>query len=71
VWEATLGSEEFERMRAGLAVSSLVRRADGVHLRIVDTERPLPKAVPAEPDLEDAYLFLMRSQEPSPTPLEA
>jgi ABC-type multidrug transport system ATPase subunit len=71
VWEATLGSEEFEGLRAGLAVSSLVRRADGVHLRIVATERPLPAAVPAEPDLEDAYLFLMRSREPSPTALEA
>jgi ABC-type multidrug transport system ATPase subunit len=60
-WEAVLPSAEFERLRPGLVVSSVLRRADGVHLRLVGRERPLPGAVPAEPDLEDAYLHLMRS----------
>jgi ABC-2 type transport system ATP-binding protein len=61
-WEAVVPSGEFERRRAGLTVSGMLRRADGVHLRLVATERPLPEATPVEPDLEDAYLFLMRSQ---------
>ena len=59
-WQAVLSSAEFERVRPGLTVSNVVRRADGVHLRLVSRERPLPGATPVEPDLEDAYLLLMR-----------
>jgi ABC-type multidrug transport system ATPase subunit len=59
-WEAVLAPEEFERVREGLTVSSLVRRADGVHLRVVAPDRPLGGAVGVEPDLEDAYLALMQ-----------
>jgi ABC-2 type transport system ATP-binding protein len=60
-WEAVLSPADFERVRTGLAVSGLVRRADGVHLRLVGRERPLAEARPVEPDLEDAYLLLMHS----------
>ena len=60
-WEIVLPSAEFERLRSGLTVSSVVRRSDGVHLRLVGRERPLPEAYPAEPDLEDAYLRLMQA----------
>jgi ABC-type multidrug transport system ATPase subunit len=59
-WEAVLASGEFERLREGLTVSSLVRRGDGVRLRVVAAERPLADAVAVEPDLEDAYLALMQ-----------
>jgi hypothetical protein len=59
-WEAVLAPEEFERVRAGLTVSSLLRRGDGVHLRVVAAQRPLGEAVGVEPDLEDAYLALMQ-----------
>ncbi len=61
-WEAVLPSSEFERLRAGLQVKSLTRRPDGVHLRLVAPERPLPSACPVEPDLEDAYLALMQRE---------
>jgi ABC-type multidrug transport system ATPase subunit len=60
-WELVLPSAEFERVRAGLTVSSVVRRPDGVHLRLVSPERPLPGASPVEPDLEDAYLHFMQA----------
>jgi ABC-2 type transport system ATP-binding protein len=59
-WEAVLSSADFEARREGLTVSSLVRRGDGVHLRLVAPERPLADAVGVEPDLEDAYLALMQ-----------
>jgi ABC-2 type transport system ATP-binding protein len=65
-WEAVVSSAEFERRRAELTVSNVVQRADGVHLRLVAREQPLPEALPVEPDLEDAYLFLMRSEGPPP-----
>jgi ABC-type multidrug transport system ATPase subunit len=60
-WQAVIPSDEFERRRAGLTVSGMVRRTDGVHLRLVAKERPLPDAAPVEPNLEDAYLCLMQS----------
>lgn len=65
-WQAVVSSAELEQRRAELTVSAMVRRADGVHLRLVARERPLPQATPVEPDLEDAYLFLMRSESPRP-----
>jgi len=61
-WEAVLPSSEFERIRAGLRVSNVTRRPDGVHLRLVAPERPVPSACPVEPDLEDAYLALMQRE---------
>jgi ABC-type multidrug transport system ATPase subunit len=59
-WEAVLSSTEFEGQRERLTVSSLVRRGDGVHLRLVAAEQPLSGATSVEPDLEDAYLALMQ-----------
>jgi ABC-type multidrug transport system ATPase subunit len=59
VWEGILSSGRFERERGRLRVSHAVRRPDGVHVRVVQPTRPFADASPAEPDLEDAYLFVM------------
>ncbi len=59
VWEAVYDSEDFAEVRRRLKVSSTLRRADGVHARIVQRDRPSPDAVPAEPDLEDALLHVL------------
>ena len=61
VWKAVIPSEEFERARASLKISSAVRRADGVHVRFVGAA-PAFSATPAEPELEDAFLFLMNRE---------
>ena len=58
-------SEEFERLRGTLKISSAVRKADGVHLRIVG-EAPQLSTIPAEPELEEAFLFLMNSEAAAP-----
>lgn len=60
VWEVVLSSEELERRRGSLRISSAVRKPDGVHLRVVASEPPVPGAAAAEPDLEDAYLYMMQ-----------
>src|SRR3954454_12289036 len=65
VWRAVIPSDEFERLRTNLKVSSAIRRADGVHIRFVGDASTL-SATPAEPELEDAFLFLM-NQTPEPT----
>lgn len=59
VWEAVLSSNEFEAIRTSLKISNAVRRPDGVHIRIVSPERPIPDCSPVEPALEDAFILFM------------
>jgi ABC-type multidrug transport system ATPase subunit len=58
VWKSVVSSEEFDRLRTTLKISSAVRRPDGVHIRFVGSA-PSSGASPVEPELEDAFLFLM------------
>jgi ABC-type multidrug transport system ATPase subunit len=64
VWELVMSSEEFERARGSLAISSAIRRTDGVHLRVIASASPAAGAVSLEPTLEDAYLYTMKRVEP-------
>jgi ABC-2 type transport system ATP-binding protein len=66
VWQAVIPSNEFERARAMLRISSSIRRADGVHVRFVGATSEF-SATPAEPELEDAFLFLMNSAPAAPS----
>ena len=58
VWRAVVSSEEFDRLRLTLKISSAIRKPDGVHIRFVGPE-PAIDAKPVEPELEDAFLYLM------------
>ena len=42
-----------------MKISSAVRRSGGIHVRVVQDEKPTPDAVEVEPNLEDAYLHAM------------
>jgi hypothetical protein len=65
VWRAVIPSDEFEHIRTNLKISSAIRRADGVHIRFVGDASAL-SATPTEPELEDAFLFLMnRTPQPA------
>jgi ABC-2 type transport system ATP-binding protein len=57
VFSAVVPSSELARAQSAVHVSSLVRRADGVHVRFVAETASLPGARPVEPSLEDAYLL--------------
>ena len=59
VWAGVMASTELDAMRARLTISSAVRKADGVHLRVVSGDQPFAGAMAAEPTLEDAYLCTM------------
>lgn len=59
VWLGVLTAEEFGRARGALRISNAVRRTDGVHVRVVQSEPPFPGARPAEPSLEDAFIHAM------------
>jgi ABC-2 type transport system ATP-binding protein len=60
VWDVVVPSEKFDELRKRMHISSALRKPDGVHARIVASERPVQDAVIAEPTLEDAFLFTMK-----------
>ena len=60
VWETVVPSAEFDEIRGRYTVSRAARRADGVHLRLVHPTQPLPSSSPVSPNLEDAYLSMLR-----------
>jgi ABC-2 type transport system ATP-binding protein len=56
VWEWRVASAELAAVRERHLVSSVLRRGDGAHVRIVADQPPGPGADPLPPTLEDAYL---------------
>src|SRR3954471_17275648 len=58
VWQSVVPSDEFDRLRTTLKISSAVRKPDGVHIRFVGPE-PEIAATAVDPELEDAFLYLM------------
>jgi len=62
VWERVIPSVDLPTIRQQYLVSNVMRRSDGVHLRIVADCRPGADAVPMVPTLEDAYLYCVTNQ---------
>lgn len=58
VWEWTIPSTELIAAKQKYLISSTTRRSDGVHARVLTSDAP-PRAVPALPNLEDAYLYCL------------
>ncbi|HEX4641698.1 MAG TPA: ABC transporter ATP-binding protein [Chthoniobacterales bacterium] len=67
VWQSVVTSEQFDQLRTTLKISSAVRKPDGVHIRFVGPS-PEITATAAEPELEDAFLYLMNFGETAPPP---
>ena len=63
VWEMVIASSDFEQLRRSARVSTALRRADGVHVRVVGPQPLRRDATAAEPTLEDAFLHTMNSEE--------
>jgi len=61
VWEWTIPSADLQTVRQTHLVSGTIRRADGVHVRVVSASAPSPDAKPLGPSLEDAYLHVLRA----------
>lgn len=62
VWECIVKPEDTERYQAYFNVSNLRNTEEGVRLRIVSDTRPMEDAQPADPDLEDVYLYHFRER---------
>jgi hypothetical protein len=67
VWKSVVSSEQFDQLRTTLKISSAVRKPDGVHIRFVGPA-PAIAADPAEPELEDAFLYVMNFGNAAPLP---
>ncbi len=61
VWGWAIPSAELQAVRQSHVVSATIRRADGVHVRIVSGNPPSAEAKPLSPTLEDAYLDVLRA----------
>ena len=59
VWNWMLPEAAVASVRAAHTISSSLRRPDGVRLRIVAAMTPSADAESVQPDLEDAYLWLL------------
>jgi len=62
VWEVLVASSELSAFRDEHLVSRAVRTPDGTRARVIAPARPAPTATPVEPNLEDAYLWVVRGQ---------
>ncbi len=60
VWTVEVPPEEVERFQKTCLIGNLRQTGTGVELRVVGDEAPAPAAVPAEPTLEDVYLYYFR-----------
>ena len=59
VWRFIIPSSDLVAARERHLISNMIRRPDGVHVRVVAENRPGPNAIQQEPTLEDAYLYFM------------
>ncbi|RKS05654.1 ABC-type multidrug transport system ATPase subunit [Nocardiopsis sp. Huas11] len=59
VWEAVVSADTAAGLQAHHRVSRMVRTGDGVRVRLVSRDCPLPEAVGVPPDLEDLYLLVV------------
>jgi len=62
VWEWIVPSGELPAMRQKFQISGSVRRADGVHVRVVAVQQPGSDALAVTPTIEDAYLHCITSK---------
>ena len=58
VWDWVIDFEELDRVKQNYLVSQSIRRAEGLHVRVVQDAPPANDAQPGTPTLEDAYLSL-------------
>ena len=55
-----MASDDLTAFRDRHLVSRAVRTPGGTRARVLSEHPPMPSATPAEPDLEDAYLWAVR-----------
>ncbi len=57
VWKVVASSSELRDLKDRFIISGSTQEPDGVHLRVVNEEKPTPTAESLKPSLEDGYLY--------------
>jgi ABC-type multidrug transport system ATPase subunit len=57
VWSANIPEEALLELEKEYKIGNVVRREDGVEVRIISDTKPVFNAVPQQPRLEDMYLY--------------
>ncbi|MEH6945084.1 ABC transporter ATP-binding protein [Bacillus sp. JJ722] len=63
VWSVVIQNQGLQEARTRWTISGTIRREDGLQLRIISDEPPLPQAIAVSPCLEDAYLYVRVDRE--------
>jgi ABC-type multidrug transport system ATPase subunit len=62
VWEWTIAAEQMAEVRAKFVLCASLRRPEGIRVRVVHAEKPVPQAQAVTPVLEDAYTWLLGAE---------
>jgi len=57
VWDATVSHKELDRLKAQFAIGNVFQKDSGFEVRIVSDVKPTENATPAEPSLEDVFIY--------------
>jgi ABC-2 type transport system ATP-binding protein len=59
VWEWTIAPEAMAEVRGKYVLCASLRRPEGIRVRVVSAQQPVPMAQSVTPTLEDAYTWLL------------
>lgn len=57
VWSAMVPEDALLKLQEKYRIGNIIRRIDGIEVRIISDEKPLLNSVPESPRLEDMYLY--------------
>ncbi len=60
VWQAVIHAAQLPQLRQQYYLSHSERRPDGLLVRLIAPQQPLPQATLVVPDLESAYIYLLQ-----------
>ncbi|MCI9188145.1 MAG: ABC transporter ATP-binding protein [Lachnospiraceae bacterium] len=61
VYSAEIPAEELERVKENHMVTGILTTGSTANVKIIAETKPFPQARPVQPDVEDAYMYLMNS----------
>ncbi len=59
VYSAEIAAVELEKVKAKYMVTGILTTGTSANVMIIAEEKPFPQAKQVQPDVEDAYMYLM------------
>ncbi len=67
IWTMTMNPEDFDKIKDNLTIILHVMDNDMIRVRCLSETEPVPGAVQVAANLEDAYLYLLKNENPAKT----